>query len=80
MRDERGAVTVTACLRGIRSRLREAGAIAAAAVACAEAGSEARGLEIALDLEELVREANLLLNAASLLQRGGLDHAEAAPR
>jgi hypothetical protein len=71
MRQHQGGeqMTVTGCLRAISGRLTEAGAIAKAAVTCAESGSEDHAIRVALDVEELVREANTLLNAASLIQR-----------
>lgn len=67
--DATGEITIMGCLRDIRSRLVDAAAIAKAAVVCAESGSEDRAVRIALDLEELVHEANTLLNAVSLVQR-----------
>lgn len=44
-------------------------AFATAAVACAEAGNVDKGVEIALDIEQLAYEAGRLLDAASLLNR-----------
>jgi len=60
-------MTVTACLRAIRVRIQAASAMATAALACAEEGSEHHATRIALDLEEPVQEANALLQAANAL-------------
>jgi hypothetical protein len=40
-----------------------------AADACAGAGFHEKGLEVALDIEQLLYEATMLLNAASLINR-----------
>ena len=40
-----------------------------AADACAGAGFHEKGLEVALDIEQLLYEATTLLNAASLINR-----------
>ena len=58
-------------LREIRSRLDEAASIAQAADACAGAGNIPKGIEIALDVEQLLYEVNTFLNAASLIHRLG---------
>jgi hypothetical protein len=63
------AMTVRSGLEAITKRLTDAVAIAKAALACANAGAQGRAVQIALDLEEPVREANTLLNMISLLQR-----------
>jgi len=57
------------CLQQIREHLEEATSLAKAAEACAESGNVAQGLRIGLDIEQLIYEANTLLNAASLLRR-----------
>jgi hypothetical protein len=57
------------CLRQIRERLEEATSLAKAAEACAETGNLGQGLRIGLDIEQLIYDANTLLNAASLLRR-----------
>jgi hypothetical protein len=44
---------------------------AKAAEACADAGSAERGVEVALDTEQLLYEATTFLNAASLIKRIG---------
>jgi hypothetical protein len=49
--------------------LEGAAAIAEAANACAEAGNPEKAIEIALDFEQLIYEAETLLNAVSLLNR-----------
>jgi hypothetical protein len=53
----------------MRQRLDEAASIARAAQACADAGNIEKGVEIALDVEQLVYEVETLLNAASLINR-----------
>jgi hypothetical protein len=61
--------TINACLREIRQRLEEASSIAKAAEACSLAGNTGKGVEVVLDVEQLVYEVNTLLNAASLMKR-----------
>jgi hypothetical protein len=56
-------------LNEIRSRLDKAAGIGRAADACAGAGFHEKGLEVALDMEQLLYEATTLLNAASLINR-----------
>jgi len=55
----------------IRRRLDRAAGIGRAADACAGAGFHEKGLEVALDMEQLLYEATTLLNAASLVKRIG---------
>jgi hypothetical protein len=62
-------LTNRAFLREVRSRLESAAGIAKAAEACAEAGNVEKGIEIALDAEQLIYEVNTFLNAASLMNR-----------
>ena len=62
-------ITTKAYLAEIRQRLDEAASIAKAAQTCAETGNIEKGVEIALDVEQLVYEVNTLLNAASLINR-----------
>jgi hypothetical protein len=62
-------ITIHAYLAEMRQRLDEAASIARAAQACADAGNVEKGIEIALDVEQLVYEVNTLLNAASLINR-----------
>ena len=61
--------TIKAYLTEIRSRLDKAAGIGRAADACAGAGFHEKGLEVALDMEQLLYEATMLLNAASLINR-----------
>ena len=56
-------------LREMSKRLTEAAGVARAADACAESGNTDKGVEVALDIEQLVYEASRLLDAASLLKR-----------
>ena len=61
--------TIKAYLTEIRNRLDKAAGIGRAADACAGAGFHEKGLEVALDTEQLLYEATTLLNAASLINR-----------
>src|SRR5712691_12881257 len=61
--------TIKAYLTEIRNRLDKAAGIGRAADACAGAGLHEKGLEVALDIEQLLYEATTLLNAASLINR-----------
>ena len=63
--------TIRSYLNEIRGRLDRAAGIARAADACAGAGFYGKGLEVALDIEQLLYEATTLLNAASLINRIG---------
>jgi hypothetical protein len=63
--------TIKTFLSEIRSRLDKVAGIARAADACAGAGFHEKGLEVALDMEQLLYEATTLLNAASLINRIG---------
>jgi len=53
----------------LRERMDEAASLGRAAEACGNAGNVAKAIEIALDVEQLMYEANTLLNAASLMNR-----------
>ena len=55
--------TIKTYLTAIRSRLDKAAGIGRAADACAGAGFHEKGLEVALDMEQLLYEATTLLNA-----------------
>jgi hypothetical protein len=57
----------------IHSKLSEATRIAKAAEACAENGATAEGVEVAMDIEQLIYEAGRLQDAASLLNRLATD-------
>jgi hypothetical protein len=61
--------TIKTYLNEIRSRLDKAAGIGRAADACAGAGFHEKGLEVALDMEQILYEATTLLNAASLISR-----------
>jgi hypothetical protein len=61
--------TIKTYLTEIRGRLDRAAGIARAADACAGTGFHEKGLEVALDMEQLLYEATTLLNAASLVKR-----------
>ncbi len=60
---------IKAYLNEIRNRLDKAAGIGRAADACAGAGFYEKGLEVALDMEQLLYEVTTLLNAASLINR-----------
>jgi hypothetical protein len=62
-------ITIKSYLAEMRQRLDDAAGIARAAQTCADAGNIEKGVEIALDVEQLVYEVNTLLNAASLINR-----------
>jgi len=57
------------CLKEISSRLDEATRLARAAEACVLAGSVAEGVEVSMDIEQLIYEAGRLHDAVSLLHR-----------
>ena len=61
--------TTKVYLTEIRNRLDKAAGIGRAADACAGAGFHEKGLDVALDVEQLLYEASALLNAASLINR-----------
>ena len=63
--------TIKTYLTEIRSRLEKAAGTGRAADACAGAGFHEKGLEVGLDMEQLLYEATTLLNAASLINRIG---------
>ena len=56
-------------LAEMRQRLEQATGIAKAAEACANAGNIKKGIEIALDVEQLIYEVSTFLNAASMIHR-----------
>ena len=64
-------ITIKVYLKEMRERLERAVSIARAAEACADAGNVEKGIEVALDVEELVYEVNTFLNAASMFNRLG---------
>ena len=63
--------TIKVYLSQMRAQLDEAANIAKAAEACADAGNIQKGVEIALDVEQLLYEVNTFLNAASMIHRLG---------
>jgi hypothetical protein len=69
MEAQSAETTIKAFLTEIRCRLDKAAGIGRAADACAGAGFYQKGLEVALDMEQLLYEATSLLNAASLINR-----------
>ena len=62
-------ITIKSHLKEIRERLDHAASIARAAQTCADTGNVEMGVEIALDIEQLIYEVNTFLNAASLVNR-----------
>ena len=62
-------VAIQAYLAEMQQRLDKAAGIAKAAQACAATGNIEKGVEIALDVEQLMYEVSTLLNAASLVNR-----------
>jgi len=62
-------ITIKGHLKEMRARLDHAASIARAAQTCAHTGNIEKGVEIALDIEQLIYEVNTLLNAASLVNR-----------
>ena len=62
-------IAIKAHLKEMRERLEQAASIAKAAEACADSGSVEKGIEIALDIEQLIYEVNTFLNAASMMNR-----------
>jgi hypothetical protein len=69
MTPDMAKIAIPTFLKGIRERLEQATGIAKAAEACAEAGNPEKGVEIVLDVEELIHEASTLINGASLINR-----------
>ena len=61
--------TIKLILAEINTKLDEAARIAKAAKACAESGAIAEGVEVSMDIEQLVYEAGRLQDAALLLNR-----------
>jgi hypothetical protein len=64
-------IAIKAYLTQMRSRLEKAVSIAKAAEACAISGNVEKGIEVALDIEQIVYEVNTFLNAASMINRLG---------
>lgn len=57
------------CLQQINRNLTEASRIAKAAEACAAAGGIAEGIEVSMEIEQLIYEASRLHDAACLMSR-----------
>lgn len=57
------------CLDEINVNLSEASRIARAAAACVAAGSVAEGIEVSMDIEQLLYEASRLHDAICLMNR-----------
>jgi hypothetical protein len=64
-------ITLKFHLKQMRERLEKAASIARAAEACADSGNVEKGIEVALDVEQLNYEVNSFLNAASMINRLG---------
>jgi len=69
MDDNTLELVIKAQIAQIARRMGEAAGLAKAAEAGANAGNIPKAIEIALDLEPLLYEANTLLNGASLMHR-----------
>ena len=64
-------ITIKVYLKEMRDRLERAASIARAAEACADTGNVEKGIEVALDIEQLIYEVTTCLNAASMINRLG---------
>ncbi|WP_375462168.1 hypothetical protein [uncultured Enterovirga sp.] len=62
-------LSITVGLRELSTRLTDAAAILKGAVACAESGSEREALRIAMDIDELLHDAQTLHGAVCLIGR-----------
>lgn len=62
-------LSITVGLRELSTRVTDAAAILTAAVVCAESGSEREALRIAMDIDELLHEAQTLHGAVCLIGR-----------
>ncbi|HEX3869429.1 MAG TPA: hypothetical protein VHV77_03230 [Pirellulales bacterium] len=69
MTEDLAGQLIPACLLAMRERLEKALARARAAEACLGGDTLDIALQVALDVEVLTYEANVLLNAASLIHR-----------
>ena len=67
MTPEIADTVITDFLKTLSQKLDEAVQVAKAAEACANAGNPRKAVEIIMDVEQLMFDANTLLNAASLL-------------
>jgi hypothetical protein len=64
-------ITVKTSLGLVRTQLERALRIAAAAEACSRSGRTRKAIEVARGLEEIVSDANTLLNTVSMINRLG---------
>ena len=60
---------IKVCLKQINTNLTEASRLAQAVEACALAGSVAEGVEVSMDIEQLLYEASRLHDAVCLMNR-----------
>jgi hypothetical protein len=70
MTRETADIVIMDFLKEISQRLDQTVSIAKAAEACADAGNPKQAVEIVMDVEPLIFDANTLLNGATLLQHG----------
>jgi hypothetical protein len=68
MTPETADLVITDFLRTMSAKLDNAVQIAKAAEACADAGNPQKAIEIIMDVEQLMFDANTLLNGAGLLK------------
>jgi hypothetical protein len=64
-------ITTKAYLTEMRAHLERAASIAKVAEAFAVSGNVEKGIEVALDVEEIIHDVNTFLNAASMIKRLG---------
>ena len=60
-------------LKQMSDRLDQAASLGKAAVACADTGNISKGIEVALEVEQIIYEVTTLLNAASMINRVGAE-------
>lgn len=60
---------IKVCIRQINANLEEAARVARAAKACVLAGSVAEGVEVSMEIEQLLYEASRLHDAVCLMNR-----------
>ena len=60
---------IKVCLKQINTNLTEASRLAQAAEACAVAGAVAEGVEVSMEIEQLLYEASRLHDAVCLMNR-----------
>jgi hypothetical protein len=69
MKMETADAAIVACLRGMAKLLRQADRLAQRSVVAAGARDRDKALQIALDVEPLLHEADVLLTAATIIRR-----------